>query len=99
MKIWRIPVLTSGTDVDVGDIVGCHRLALSRNSRVHDKRVIVKFFNRKYAETMLEGKKRISGKNVGHLNVIDKVFVSVSLCPYYRYTWGKCQDLQRQVFV
>ena len=23
------------------------------------------------------------------------VFVSVSLCPYYRYIWGKCKDLQR----
>ena len=24
------------------------------------------------------------------------VFVSLSLCPYYRYIWGKCKDLQRQ---
>ena len=86
----------SGIDVDVRDIEGCHRLPLSRNSRGHDKRVIVKYVNWKYAEAMLKDKKRISGKNFGHLNVTNKLFVSVSLCPYYRYIWGKCKDLQRQ---
>ena len=25
-----------------------------------------------------------------------KVFVFVFLCPYYRYIWGKCKDLQRR---
>ena len=35
----------SGIDVDARDIEGCHRLPLSRNSRGHDKRVIVKFVN------------------------------------------------------
>ena len=47
--------------------------------------LIVKFVNRKYVEAMLKDKKRISGKNFGHLNVTSKAFVSVSLCPYYRY--------------
>ena len=65
-------------------------------SRGHDKRVIVKFVNQKYAEVMLKVKKRISGKNFGHLNVTNKVFVSVSFCPYYRFIWGKCKDLKRQ---
>ena len=64
--------------MDARDIEGYHRLPLSRNSRGHDKRVIVKFFNRKYAEAMLKDKKRISGKNYRHLNVTYKVFVSVS---------------------
>ena len=68
----------SGINVDARDIEGCHQLPLSRNSRGHDKRVIVKFFNRKYAEAMLKDKKRISGKNYRHLNVTYKVFVSVS---------------------
>ena len=86
----------SGIDVDARDIEGCHRLPLSRNSRGHDKRVIVKFVNRKYAEALLKDKKQISGKNFGHLHVTNKVFVSVSLCPYYRFIWGKCKDLQRQ---
>ena len=39
----------SGIDVNGRDIEGCHRLPLSRNSRGHDKRVIVKFVNQKYA--------------------------------------------------
>ena len=85
----------SGIDVDARDIEGCHRLPLSRNSRGHDKRVIVKFVNRKYAEALLKDKKQISGKNFGHLHVTNKVFVSVSLSPY-RFIWGKCKDLQRQ---
>ena len=85
-----------GIDVDTRDIEGCHQLPLSRNSRGHHKKTIVKFVNRKYAEAMLKDNKLISHKNVGHLNVINKVFGSVSLCPYYRYIWGKCKDLQRQ---
>ena len=80
----------------VRDIEGCHQLPLSRNSRGHDKRVIVKFVNRKYAEALLKDKKRISGKSFGHLHVTNKIFLSVSLCPYYRFIWGKCKDLQRQ---
>ena len=71
----------SGIDVDTRDIEVCHQLPLSRNSRGHDKRVIVKFVNRKYAEALLKDKKRISGKNFGHLHVTNKVFASVSLCP------------------
>ena len=68
--------------MDARDIEGYHRLPLSRNSRGHDKRVIVKFVNRKYAEALLKDKKRISGKNFGHLQVTNKVSVSVSLLPY-----------------
>ena len=86
----------SGIDVDTRDIEVCHQLPLSRNSRGHDKRVIVKFVNWKVAEAMLKDKKQISPKNFGHLNVTNKVFVSVSLCPHYRFIWGTCKDLQRQ---
>ena len=78
------------------DIEGCHRLPLSRNSRGQDKRVIVKFVNWKHSEALLRDKKWISSKSFNHLNVPNKVFVLVSLCPYYRYIWGKCKDLQRQ---
>ena len=86
----------SGVEIEPKDIEGCHRLPLSRNSRGQDKRVIVKFVNRKHSEVLLRDKKRISSKSFNHLNVPDKFFVSVSLCPYYRYIWGKCKDLQRQ---
>ena len=57
----------SGIDANARDIEGCHRLPLSRNSRGHDKRVTVKFVNWEYAEALLKDKKRINGKNFGHL--------------------------------
>ena len=86
----------SEIDVEVRDIEQCHRLPLSRNSRSHNKWVIVKFVNRKNAEALLKDKKRISSKSFGRLHVTKKNFVSISLCPYYRYNWGKCKDLQKQ---
>ena len=70
------------------DIEGCHRLPLGRNSTNSTKQVIVKFVNRKHSEAMLQRKKDINSKN--------KVFVTHSLCPYYRFLWGKCKDLQRK---
>ena len=86
----------SGVEIDPKDTEGCHRLPLSRTSRGKDKRVIVKFVNRKHSEALLRDKKRISSKSFSHLNVPNKIFISVSLCPYYRYIWGKCKDLQRK---
>ena len=86
----------SGVEIDPKDIEGCHRLPLPRNSRGQDKRMIVKFVNRKHSEVLLRDKKRISSKTFSRLNVPNKIFISVSFCPYYRYIWGKCKDLQRQ---
>ena len=42
----------SGVEVDSRDIEGCHKLPLSRNSRGQDKRVMVKFVNRKHLEAL-----------------------------------------------
>ena len=86
----------SDVEIEPKDIEGCHCLPVSRCSRNSNKRVIVKFVNRKHPEAMLRNKKSISNKDFSHLNVHGKVFVSVSLCPYYRYIWGKCKDLQRR---
>ena len=83
-------------EIDPKDIEGCHCLLASRYSRDSNKIVIVKFINRKHPEAMLRNKKSISNKDFSHLNVYGKVFVSVSLCPYYRYIWDKCKDLQRR---
>ena len=65
-------------------------------AEVTTKGELSRLLNRKYAEALLKDKKQISGKNFGHLHITNKVFVSVSLCPYYRFIWGKCKDLQRQ---
>ena len=75
--------------INSADIEGCrHRLPLGRNSTTDNKRVIVKSINRKQSELMLRSKKSISSKS--------KVYINHSLCPYYRYIWKKCKDLQRK---
>ena len=71
------------------DIEGFQILPFGRNTTSTTKRVIVKFVTRKHSEAMLQRKKDINSKN--------KVFVTHSLCPYYRFLWGKCKDLQRKV--
>ena len=86
----------SGLEIEPKDFEGCRRLPVSRYRRDSDKRVIIKFVNRKHPEALLRNKKTISSKDFSHLNVHGKVFVSVSLCPYYRFIWGKCKDLQRR---
>ena len=78
------------SDINIShmDVEGCHRFTFGRNTTNTTKRVIVKFANRKHSEAMLQRKKDINSKN--------KVFVTHSLCPYYRFLWGKCKDLQRK---
>ena len=46
----------SERDVDARDIEGCRQLPLSRNSRGHNKKVIVRFVNRKQVEAFLKDK-------------------------------------------
>ena len=77
----------SGLEIEPKDIEGCHRLPVSRYIRDSNKRLIVKFVTRKH-ETILQNKKSISSKDFSHLDANGKVFVSVALCPYYRYIWG-----------
>ena len=77
----------SGLEIEPKDIEGCHRLPVSRYIRDSNKRLIVKFVTRKH-ETILQNKKSISTKDFSHLDANGKVFVSVALCPYYRYIWG-----------
>ena len=73
----------SAIEVNSLYIEGCHRLPLGRNVTNTNKRVIVKFVNRKHSEAMLQRKKDIIKKS--------KVFVSHLLCPYYRFSSGKCK--------
>ena len=78
----------SGNEVNSLDIEGCHRLSLGRNATNTNKRVIVKFVNMEHSEAILQHKKGIIKKS--------KVFVRHSLCPYYRFLWRKCKELQRK---
>ena len=78
----------SNINISPMDIEGCHRLPIGRNTTNTTKQVIVKFVNQKHSKAMLQQKKDINSKN--------KVFVTHSLYPYYRFLWGKCKDLQRK---
>ena len=81
----------AGIEIGHMDSESCHRLPFSKNNAGGAKRLIVKFVNRKHSEDMLRLKKIISSRS--------KFFISDSLCPYYRYLWGKCKDLQRRGFL
>ena len=78
----------AGIEIEHMDIEGCYRLPLSKKNVGGTKHVFVKFVNRKHSEDMLWLKKIISSRI--------RVFIPNSLCPYYRYLWGKCEDLQRR---
>ena len=68
------------------DIEGCH--SLGRNSDRKNKRVIVKFVNRNHSDLMLRIKKNVTSKS--------KVYITNSLCPYHRFLWAKCKELQKK---
>ena len=83
-------------DVSETDIEACHTLPVRRNATNASKRVIVKFVNRKDAESIMSKKFTLSSTDFSRLNINNKVYVNPSLCPYYRYLWGRCKDLQRR---
>ena len=78
----------SRIDLNPCDIEACHRLTSGRVNTSNSKGVVVKFVNRKHSEAMLHLKKSINS----HSNV----YITNSLCPYYRFFSGKCKDLQRK---
>ena len=78
----------SGIDLNPCDIEACHRLTSGCVNTSNSKRVIVKFINRIHSEAMLHFKKSI--------NLCSNIYITNSLCPYYRFLWGKCKDLQRK---
>ena len=84
IRIWK----DSGIDVNSLDIEGCHRQPLGRNATNTTKRMVAKFLNRKHSAAILQRKKDINKKS--------KMFISHSLCPYYRFLCGKCKELQRK---
>ena len=83
-----VEICKSSNIIDPADIEGCHHLPLGCNSTTDNKRVIVKFVNRKHSELMVCSKKSISSKS--------KIYINHLLCHYYCYIWRKCKDLQRK---
>ena len=64
---------------------GCRRLPSGRVNTNNSKRMIVKFVNRKHSEVMFCLKTSRSN-----------VYITNSLCLYYRFLWGKCEKLHRK---
>ena len=76
-------------EVQPSEVQACHRM-------FDKKRVIIKFLNRKTAIECL--------KNRSKLKTVDKkkfgfqkgdIYLNESLCPYYRYLFGKCLALKK----
>ena len=65
-------------DVSETDIEACHRLPVRRNATNASKRVIVKFVNRKHAESILTKKFTLSSTDFSRLNINNKVYVNPS---------------------
>lgn len=86
----------SGLEIEPNDIKDCHRLPVPRYSRDSNKRVTIKFVKPKNPEALMPNKRFINSKDFFHLNVHGNVVFSSSLCPYYRYIWGRRKDLQRR---
>ena len=81
-------------------VEACHTLPERRNATNASNRVIVKFVNRKLAESILSKKFTLSSTDFSRLNINNKVNnVNLSLCPYYHYLWGRCKDLQRRKMI
>ena len=78
--------LEKNIDLNPYDIEACHRLPSGRVKTSNSKCVIVKFINRKHSEAMLRLKKSINSRC--------NVYITNSLCHYYRFLLGKCKDLQ-----
>ena len=70
--------------------------------RIRGKTVIAKLVNRKDASFILRNKKKLrdlTEKNRKKLGVAGKVYVNESLCPYYRFLFGKCNALFKKNYV
>ena len=71
-----------GKTIKPEQIQACHRL-------YDGKRCIVKFVNRKSAFDIL----KLRGELAENIDYKKKVYINESLCPYYRYLYGKCKEL------
>ena len=87
-------------DVNIGasetDIEACYRLPVRRNTTNANKRIIVKFVNRKHAESILSKKFTLCSTDFSGPNINNKIYVNPSFCPYHRYLWRRRKDLQRR---
>ena len=86
-------------DVRKTDTDACHRLPTKPNATNAVIRVIVKFVNRKHAESILSKKFILSSTDFFRLDINNYLYFNTSVCPYYHYLWGHYKDLQRRMII
>ena len=93
-------IIEIGKAVDIkvssNDIQACHRLKKSRraNNQNRPRNIIVRFVNRKTAESFLAKWKQINDLNKENLGIGNStIYVNNNLCPYYKFLWGQVKNL------
>ena len=79
-----------GCTIGLGFVDDCHRLGKNNYNQV-----IINFLRRKGYKQVLQVKKELKDLNTGDLDLPrdTNIFVSQSLCPYYRMLWSKSKRL------
>ena len=81
------------------DKKACRKLHVRHNAANIGKRVIVKFVNHKHAESILSKNSTLSSTDFSRINIYNRLYVNFSVCPYYRYLWGQCKDMQQRKII
>ena len=74
-------------DLEAQDITACHRLKFKTNGET-SKRVIIRFINRKFAESCMQNKKSLNRYARG-------VRIHEDICPAYKRIYDSCEELLR----
>ena len=91
----KVIEIAKAVDIEItpNEIEACHRLHQKKNHR-GPKRTIVRFVNRKLAESLLRKGKELNKPEVYQkANLLSKVYINNNLCSYYRFLWGKVKSL------
>ena len=81
--------------VNFDDIEACNRLPKNKRHKDLPPVTIVRFVNRRKAESLLKNKnKNVDVEKIG-IPIGTKIFFNDNLCPYYRNLWFKCRKLKQ----
>ena len=59
-----------------------------------NNKIIVKFFWRKDAESILIKRKKLKGFNLRSMDIDSgRIYVNESLCLYHKFLWSKCKQI------
>ena len=85
--------------VKKNDIEACHRLPPTKKNK--NKKTIVRFVNRRTAETCLKNKKKLSEIDMSELGFHEdtKIFASENLNEYFRDLAWRCRSLKREKLI